>query len=110
MKKININHIVSLTAYIHRVDHRLEFKPEKKNFLGKTKEGFYYHHDYLGPIYVDAADLINRTIEGHRVYFKPHVEIVTVGGVVHTKYFETAEELTAYIESAEFKDIRWIIA
>ena len=114
MNKINVAQIVSVKSFVNYTSTRYIYKKAKRICLfWKQKEGFYYTFTIGSPIFESKESIEKSGIcycKDEKVFFRPHIEIKLSDGSTREKYFETKEELEAFMSTDEMKNITWINA
>jgi len=110
--KLNVDQICYVESYLKARSSYYRYLPfKKKAWLSEgQKEGFYYM-DGLDYKYMTKEEIEKdgiRFCEGKSVFFKPNIEIHMSDKSTHEKFFETPEELFAFMESEQMKKVNWI--
>lgn len=102
-KKINTAQICSIRSYIKlSCDHYTYTKARTFLFFWKRSEGFYFYTFSKGPVFITKEQIEkennNLYCEGNTVYYKPHIEFRMSNQSLHTKFFESEEELIKFVD------------
>lgn len=104
---INTEGITSIKVYPKRVNINYTWKEQFKLwFLIFVHEGFYNYNGTHLENFVPAPDE-NIYVEGHWVFFKPHIVVDLNNRTDRRKYFNTMEELNEFISQFLNKNIKF---
>jgi len=108
--RINPNQICSIRVH-EQLAHRFFVFYEEKKFLGLTtrKEGFYYTALFENNYYTNEVieELYpNCFIGGMSVFYRPHIEVHMSNKQIHTKYFESIDEMHEFLNRDEYYHVK----
>lgn|SRR5574343_860872 len=113
--KLNVNQICSIEVYTNTICNHYVYKETKSILFGLIKlrdEGFYETGFYeAGDKYVtvDQIESVGRFVcRDKTVYYKPHVKIKMSNKNSHTMFFDTEDDLRAFLNSNIMKSVNWI--
>ena len=108
LKQINVAQICEISSFAK--EENLWYDFVKKNFWrGITKAGFTQQFSHSVYTKEELEEMDNTLyVEDYKVYQKPHVVIYMSNESELVKFFETVEELEAFMGQEELKTVKWI--
>jgi hypothetical protein len=105
--KVNAVQIVSMKLVPNRVHPYYKWKYEFSLFgITFIKSGFYYTFTLDGDHYKSTGEILSNdtlTIEGRKVFFRPHIIFELYNGSNVYKYFDNVDDARDYWDSFNFE-------
>ena len=111
--KLNVKHISKIRVIEKEQDDRYVWIVGTRFLWFTVKTGFFWalggrYGSYIYTSPEEVANLRHRYVEDKKVFYKPHIEIITTDGKTTTFWFDTMREIIDFLNKEEFKEATWI--